>query len=870
MSSALPRAFVENQIPASRQIGRASDPTGGIDASEYLVLEGTEPEDQRVDTADGGFIATIGPATEKAEPEPSDEFYSNLALSIPDDIMQRVAADLHRKITMDKQSREKRVEQYDMALRRTGLGKDAPGGAEFQGASRVVHPMITEACIDYASRIMRELMPIAGPVKPKIVGIPTSQKIEKADRKTQHMNWQLTTQIKEARSVLETTFTQVPLAGNGYVLQYWDHRLERPSWQFIPLDQVYIPFIAADFFSAKRKTYEEILSEVDFKQRVEQGLYREIKGAPPSQTPDFSKAEQSNQKIEGKEEQGQNIDGDRSIFNCMSYIEITEEMSEFFIEEEVGKMYPYLIMMDSQGKEILSWQRDWEEQDQTFEPIDHLYEFGFMPWRGAFSIGIGQIIDGLSAAATGALRALLDSAHANNALTAFILKGTGISGQTQNAKVGNLTEIDGGLECDDIRKRVMTPPFNPPSNVLFQLLGFLVETAKGIVRTSMDEDPAKMTQNTPVGTQLSRVEEGLVVFSSIHARAHMALNRLLMGLHRLNKLHLPKIVTVDDNGREVFVKRDDYEGPCDVEPVSDPTIYSDQQRFYQIMALEQSATQFPGLYNVREIQRRKLELWKVQDIDRILPPQPEPKEINAVNENLEMAMGRPVQAFPHQDHMAHLSVILDFMKSPSLGGSQLFAPVYLPLAIKHAAEHIALYYAETVIKAASIAAKMPPEELEDNSPKVKEMIDKLMMNASAAVMGPLESGMAQATPTIQQAIQLMQSMAPKPPMDPAQAAIQAATQETQRKGQKDQADNSLDAARFQHSISQDAQRDQDDQQRNAIEMQRVQADRDNATVESNTRIQTTQMDNQTALDIADKKIESGQPSRFSNGESLRN
>ena len=55
---------------------------------------------------------------------------------------------------------------------------------------------------------------------------------------------------------------------------------------------------------------------------------------------------------------------------------------------------------------------------------------------------------------------------------------------------------------------------------LDDLAGFLVDAAKGVVRTTLDETPQNSGSPVPVGTQMSRVEEGLVVFSAIHGRAH--------------------------------------------------------------------------------------------------------------------------------------------------------------------------------------------------------------------------------------------------------------------------------------------------------------------------------------------------------------
>src|SRR6185312_4708971 len=122
-------------------------------------------------------------------------------------------------------------------------------------------------------------------------------------------------------------------------------------------------------------------------------------------------------------------------------------------------LYPYLITIDVASRRMVAMYRAWEPDDPTREAIEHLFEFPFIPWRGAFAIGFPHIIGGLSGAATGALRALLDSAHVNNSTGGLILKGSGASGQTVTPEIGTFVEIDGGgPEADDIRKRVM--PFS--------------------------------------------------------------------------------------------------------------------------------------------------------------------------------------------------------------------------------------------------------------------------------------------------------------------------------------------------------------------------------------------------------------------------
>lgn len=820
-----------------------------MDVAEYLDVP--EPQDGVLitDAEDGGaYVDMPGESSEKAPPDPA--FYANLAVDLPDMVKSRIVSDLLRRIEEDKEARSQRDKQYAEGLRRTGLGDDAPGGAEFEGASKVVHPMMTEACIDYASRIMREIFPPSGPVKPKIIGKPTAEKAALAGRITDHLNYQFTTQIKEARSVLETTLTQVPLGGSQFIHLWQDHRLKRQRMEFRSVDKMHIPFTAADFASAHRKTYADTITAVEFRHRVDSGLYVSTVTTPPAQLDEPTKAEKANRKIEGIEDASQNLDGDRDIYETMTYLEVSEEAAPFLDREVEGGLYPYMITMDVSSSEMLSMYRCWEDGDQAHEPIEHDFEFPFIPWRGALSIGFPQIIGGLSAAATGALRALLDSALIANTQGGLIMKGSGTNAQTVRPQIATFTNIDIGLETDDIRKKVLPYSQTQPSAVLLELLGFVVNAAKEIVRTSLDESPTDGNTNVPVGTQLSRVEEGLVVFSAIHGRAHAAMNRLIAGMYRLNRLYMPDSLKVDLSGKEVLVSRADYEGPCQVQPVSDPTIYSDQQRFAQIAFIQQRMQVVPQLYKAREVELAALKLIRWADPESLLVDAPTPHELNQVNENLAMVMGGPVSVFPDQDHMAHLKVLIDFMRSPVLGMNPIIAKTFLPHAIQHAAQHIAFLYVESTVTTIKQAANEDPADLMSDDPEIKRKFDELLVAASAATVPKIEAMLQEAMQVLQQAQQLLQSMMPPPPMDPAQAAVQAAAAETQRRGAADQSNTQIKQAQ------------------NAIAADRVQATREATATNAQVKLATTQADNRTAEEIAAQRTGGGMPPGFVDGASM--
>ena len=229
-------------------------------------------EDDLILEEDGSVIIEDVLSVEADE----SDFYENLAEKLPETLMNRVAEELHEAVTRDKESRKKRDEQYEEGLRRTGLGDDAPGGAEFDGASRVVHPVLAEACVDFSSRAIRELFPAQGPVKTSVIGEATPQKMERAERKKRFMNWQLTSQIGEYRAELEQLLTQLPMGGSQYQKFWYDEKLGRPRTEFVPIDDIFLPYSATDFYTTPRLTHRQLLSRSEFRARVKSGLYRDI------------------------------------------------------------------------------------------------------------------------------------------------------------------------------------------------------------------------------------------------------------------------------------------------------------------------------------------------------------------------------------------------------------------------------------------------------------------------------------------------------------------------------------------------------------------------------------------------------------------
>ena len=803
-----------------------------------------------IDMPDGGAMVKI----DDTPPMGETEFYSNLAESMPEFELGMIGSELSELVEKDKESRKKRDEQYEEGIRRTGLGDDAPGGANFVGASKVVHPMLTEACVDFSSRVIKEIFPPGGPAKEKVIGKMTKQKYDKAQRLTKFLNWQMTKQMPDFRAELEQMATQMPLGGVQYIKITWDAKRKRPIPTFVSVDDVYLPFAATNFYTSERKTHVQYITKLEYQRRVKSGMYRDVDLPTASLVPDVSKAERANDKVEGREGGSYNPDGLRTIFEVACIYEIDGEVS------------PYIITIDKTSKQVLAIYRNWEEEDENQEEMIWMVEFPFLPWRGAYPIGLTHMIGGLSAAATGALRALLDAGHINNFPGLLKLKG-GAGGQTDRIDPTEVHEIEASFGQDDIRKLMMPMPFNPPSQVLFTLLGFLVDAAKGVVRTTF-EDLADTNANTPVGTTLARMEQGMVVFSSIHARVHNAMERLLGVLYRINRMYMDEQEIIDETG-ELLAYRKDFEGPLDVIPVSDPNIYSETQRFAQVQAVMQRADARPQLYDSRKVEELFLKQLKIPDGDSLLLPRPDVQEMNAINENLAATMSRPIAAFPDQDHLAHLQAHLDFIQSPVLGHSRLAAPTAMPILLDHIREHMVLWYVSHSVSVVSKAAGVDVSGMfKDLSKEERREYDKMLAAASQSVVKEANEVLKSIPEIVEEGIQYLQSIQP-PQQDPAKDAAMA---ETQRRAAADEQKVALETQKLQAKQADTAQGIQ-------AKIQELQARLGEAKMREDREDQRTQMelaarikmntdDNDTAKRLAALEIASGNKVAVSTGSGI--
>jgi hypothetical protein len=379
------------------------------------------------------------------------------------------------------------------------------------------------------------------------------------------------------------------------------------------------------------------------------------------------------------------------------------------------------------------------------------------------------------------------------------LKGGRIGGQSDRIEPTQVIEIEGAPGVDDVRKIAMPMPFNAPSNVLFQLLGWLTDAAKGVVTTA-EEKIGDANSQMPVGTTQALIEQGAKVFSSIHARLHRSQAKSLSIVSRINHWYLDEMD--NQSGEEIKVR--DFAANNDVRPVSDPNIFSETQRLAQNQALLQMATSAPpGMFNLRAVYQRVLEQLKIPGVNEVLPNPLGANESNPALENVSMTMGRPAAAYPDQDHIAHIKIHLEYAQNPAYGGNPVIGPTFAPHALEHIKQHLTLHYLQSMRSYVAQASNgQDTLELHQEKPldldaqQALALASQMVNQDSQSSLGPFVQqiqGLAQKVSQAQQ--QQQESSALSDPT--AQVILKTQMAETQRKTQEAQAKMQLDTQKSQ-------------------------------------------------------------------------
>jgi len=484
---------------------------------------------------------------------------------------------------------------------------------------------------------------------------------------------------------LDQMLFYLPLAGSCFKKVYFDNVLNRAVAKFIAPEDLIVPYEAADISSAERITHSITMSANEIKKQQVSGFYANVDIGSSSMSDDMSDINEAIDEIQGispsyKENRN------RTVYEVHTVLDIEgfEDMDQG--GAPTGLKLPYIVTIEEDSEQVLSIRRNYIETDPFKNKINYFVQYKFLPGLGFYGLGLSHMIGGLSKASTSILRQLIDAGTLANLPAGFKARGMRIRDEDDPLQPGEFRDIDttGG----SLRENLIPLPIKEPSNVLMQLLGILVDSGKRFAAIA-DMNVGDMNQAMPVGTTVALLERGTKVMSAIHKRLHYA-QRIEFGLlAKVFSEYLPPVYTYQVGSGPGEVKQQDFDDRVDIIPISDPNIFSQSQRVtlaQELLQMVQSNPEIHGPLGIYEAYRRMYAALGVDNVDALLQPPPDntPKPQDAGLENAGLLMGQPAQAFPEQNHQAHL----DTHKSLFLTTIVKESPQVQALIISHCMQHL--------------------------------------------------------------------------------------------------------------------------------------------------------------------------------------
>jgi len=641
IDKALPNVDQEVVLPKEELVVTEEDKLSEVtpDGAEVIMDE------------EGGAEVNFDPMSQQ---QVTQDHFANIAELLPDDVIDPLGSELNENYMQYRTSRKEWEDTYTKGLDLLGFKYVNPT-QPFQGASGATHPVLAEAVTQFQAQAYKELLPSMGPVRTQILGRPSRQKEEQSNRVKNFMNYQLMDVMKEYEPEFDQMLFYLPLAGSAFKKVYYDELLGRAVSKFVQADDLIVPYTATSLADAEAVIHVIKMSENDLRKKQVGGFYRDIEVQPGYDQE--TEVEKKERQLEGvKKTRDEDI---FTILECHVNLDIEgfEDMKE---GEPTGIKLPYIVTIEEGSREVLSIRRNYKQDDPMKLKIQYFVHFRFLPGMGFYGFGLIHMIGGLSRTATTALRQLLDAGTLSNLPAGFKQRGIRVRDEAQAIQPGEFRDVDapGG----NIKDAFMTLPFKEPSQTLLSLMGIVVQAGQRFAAIA-DMQVGDGNQQAAVGTTIALLERGSRVMSAIHKRLFVGLKQEFNLLAGVFKTYLPPEYPYDVVGAQRNVKVTDFDDKVDIVPVADPNIFSQSQRISMAQTELQLALANTQLHNLYEDFYAMYSAIGVKEIDKILPPPPQPTPLDPAVENIMALSSKPFQAFKGQNHQAHITSHLNFIST---------------------------------------------------------------------------------------------------------------------------------------------------------------------------------------------------------------
>ena len=677
-------AEIDKSLPNEAKLLSPEEEIETVQETEVSTPGGVEVSEETdiIENEDGSVDINFDPS---AMGEVAPDHNSNLSDYMDDQFLGQLGSELYSNYEDYNNSRKDWAQAYREGLDLLGF-KYEMRSEPFQGSSGATHPVLAEAVTQFQALAYKELLPADGPVRTQTLGLSSEEKTNQASRVKDFMNYQLMEVMKEYEPEFDTMLFHLPLAGSAFKKVYYDEIEGRAVSKFVPAEDLVVPYSANSLDEAEAIVHVIKISANELRKQQVGGFYRDVELTPGlNNESDLKKKERE---LEGVTETGYNDDV-FTLLECHVNLDLEGFEDMGADGEPTGIKLPYIVTIEETSREVLSIKRNFEMNDPKKSKIQYFVHFKFLPGLGFYGFGLIHMIGGLSRTATSALRQLLDAGTLSNLPAGFKQRGIRIRDDAQAIQPGEFRDVDapGG----NIKDSFMMLPFKEPSQTLLQLMGVVVNAGQRFASIA-DMQVGDGNQQAAVGTTVALLERGSRTMSAIHKRLYAALKQEFKMLARVFKLYLPPEYPYDVAGGERVIKQQDFDDRIDILPVADPNIFSQTQRISIAQTELQLAMSNPQIHNQYEVYRNMYEALGVKDIDQILvrPQSPQPKD--PALEQIDALAGKPFQAFPGQDHRAHITTHMNFMAT-NLARN---APPIMAALEKNIFEHISLMSQEQV------------------------------------------------------------------------------------------------------------------------------------------------------------------------------
>ena len=700
----LPNTRTKLEVPSQEEIEEVSVQEPTDDKGPIEVI----PEE------DGGVTLDFEPGAINVPG--TENHFDNLADILPDDILEPIGSDMVNNYMDYKASRKDWEQSYTQGLDLLGF-KYENRTEPFQGASGATHPVLAEAVTQFQAQAYKELLPSDGPVRTQIIGIKNQQTESQSQRVKDYMNYLIMDQMKEYEEEFDSMLFHLPLAGSTFKKVYYDVPLGRVVSKFVPADELVVPYTATSIDDAESVIHVVKMSENELRKQQVNGFYVDVELAPPSSVEQNS-VEKKEKELDGTKKSGKQ-ETIYTLLECHVNLDL-EGFEDQGPDGPTGIKLPYIVTVEEGSRTVLAIRRNYAPNDLKKNKIQYFVHFKFLPGLGFYGFGLIHMIGGLSRTATAALRQLLDAGTLSNLPAGFKQRGVRVRDEASPIQPGEFKDVDapGG----SLRDAFFPLPYKEPSQTLLNLLGVVVSAGQRFAAIA-DMQVGDGNQAAAVGTTVALLERGSRVMSAIHKRCYAAMKDEFKLLAKVVAQYLPPEYPYDVVGGQRNIKQADFDDRIDVVPVADPNIFSMSQRVTLAQTQLQLATSNPQIHNLYQVYRNMYEAIGVKNVDAVLPPPAPNAPMDPSMEHINALNGKPFQAFPGQDHRAHITAHLNFMSTNMVRNN----PAIMGAIQKNILEHISLMAQEQV-------------QLE-----FREQMQEMMLMQQQAAMNPM----------VQQQLQMM-------------------------------------------------------------------------------------------------------------------